>query len=61
MAFNTHMDLKLIAGVISLWSFCRNEISFQVIKYHVNTTQNEMPMHVYMSIKIFCHFEIQPK
>ena len=36
----------------------RNEISLQVIKYHVNTTGNEM--HTY-SIEILGHFEMQTK
>ena len=30
--------------------FDRNEISFCVIKYHVNTTWNEMPTHVHQNI-----------
>ena len=33
--------------------FDRNEISFRVIKYHVNTTRNEMPTHVHQNIRSF--------
>ena len=33
--------------------FDRNEISFRVIKYHVNTTRNEMPTHVHQNIGSF--------
>ena len=33
--------------------FDRNEISFWMIKYHVNTTQNEMPTHVHQNIGSF--------
>ena len=37
-----HSEVKLIAGVISLRYFDRNKILFQVIKYHVITTRNEI-------------------
>ena len=30
-----------------------NEISFRLNKYHVNTTQNEMPTHVHQNIRSF--------
>ena len=40
--------LKLNAG-----HFDRNEISFWVIKYHVNTTRNEMPTRVHQNIGLF--------
>ena len=30
--------------------FERNEISFRMIKYHVDTTRNEMPTHVHQNI-----------
>ena len=30
--------------------FDRNEISFRVIEYHVNTTQNVLPTHVHQNI-----------
>ena len=33
--------------------FERNEISFRVIKYHVNSTRNEMHTHVYQVIGLF--------
>ena len=33
--------------------FDQNEISFQFIKYHLNTTQNEMPTHVHQSVGLF--------
>ena len=33
--------------------FDRNEISFRVIKYYVNTTRNEMPTHVHQNIGSF--------
>ena len=33
--------------------FDRNKISFRVIKYYVNTTQNEMPTHVHQDIGSF--------
>ena len=33
--------------------FDRNEISFRVIEYHVNTTWNEMPTHVHQTIGSF--------
>ena len=33
--------------------FDRNDIPFWLIKYHVNTTQNEMPTHVHQTIGSF--------
>ena len=33
--------------------FDRNEISFRVLKYHLNTTRNEMPTHVHQDIGSF--------
>ena len=33
--------------------FDRNEISFRLIKYHVNTNQDEMPAHVHQSFGSF--------
>ena len=45
VAFNAHVRLKLSAD--------RNEISFRVIKYHVNTTRNEMLTHVHQNIGSF--------
>ena len=33
--------------------FDRNEISFRVIKHHVNTTRNEMPTHFQQNIGSF--------
>ena len=33
--------MKLIVGAIHCGHFDRNEVSFRVIKYHVNTTRNE--------------------
>ena len=33
--------------------FDRNDIPFWLIKYHVNTTQNEMPTHVHQNIGSF--------
>ena len=33
--------------------FDRNKISFRVIKYHVNTTQNKMSTHVHQNIGSF--------
>ena len=33
--------------------FDRNEISFQVIKYHVNTTRNQMPTRLHQNIGSF--------
>ena len=47
------MRLKLIAGMDFHIGHFDNEISFQVIKYHVNTTRNEMPTLVYQNIGSF--------
>ena len=33
--------------------FDRNEISFLVIKHHVNTTRNEIPIHIHQNIGSF--------
>ena len=54
-AFNAHVRLKLIAGVISLRSFWQNDRSeithaIRLIKYHVNTSRNEMPTHVHVYV-----------
>ena len=56
-----HLILHLMHMCVwdSLWvlfhcsHFDRNKISFQVIKYHLNTTQNEIPMHVHQNIRSF--------
>ena len=53
IAFNAHERLKLIAGVISLCHSDRYVVSFRVVKYHLNTTQNEMPTHVHQNIGSF--------
>ena len=52
VAFNVHVSLKLIAALFHCIHFYRNEISFLMIKY-VNTTQNEMYLHVYQNIGLF--------
>ena len=33
--------------------FDKNDISFRVIKYHINITQNEMPTHAHQNIGLF--------
>ena len=53
VVFNPHVRLKLIAGMDFHVGHFDNEISFQVIKYHVNTTRNEMPTLVYQNIGSF--------
>ena len=56
ISFNVDVRLKLIVGVISLFHcghFEKNEISFWVIKYHVNSTRNEIPTHVHQNIGSF--------
>ena len=65
VAFNAHVRLKLNRGMDFIWAishfisyFDRNEISFRVIKYCVNTTRNEMPTHAHQDID---RFETQPK
>ena len=47
-AFKTQCGYRFHIG-----HFDRNEISFRVIKYHVNTTRNEMPTHVHQNIGSF--------
>ena len=51
VAFNAHVRLKLMRVGISY--FERNEISIRVIKYHVNTTRNEIPLYVHQYIGLF--------
>ena len=46
--FETHRRYGFHIG-----HFDRNEISFRVIKYHVNTTRNEMPTYVHQNIGSF--------
>ena len=51
VAFDVHVNLKLSGFHIG--NFGKNEISFRVIKYHVNTTRNEMLTHVHQNIGTF--------
>ena len=53
IAFNANVHLKLIAGVDFISVILTNKISFCVMKYHVNTTRNEMPAHVHQNIRSF--------
>ena len=53
IVFNANVRLKLIAGMDFISVILTNKISFCVIKYHVNTTQNEMPTHVHQNIRSF--------
>lgn len=48
IALNAHVPLKLICG-----HFGRNQVSFRVIKYDLNTTRNEMPTYVHQNIGLF--------
>ena len=48
VAFETQCGYGFYIG-----HFDRNEISFREIKYHVNNTQNEMPIHVHQNIGSF--------
>ena len=50
VAFNAHVRLILNAGMDFISVTDRNEISFRVIQYHVNTTWNEMPTHVHQNV-----------
>ena len=54
VAINAHVRLKLNAGIdfISV-ILTEMKFSFRGIKYHVNTTQNEMPTHVHQNIGSF--------
>ena len=54
VVFNAHVHLKLNAGIdfISV-ILTEMKFSFRGIKYHVNTTQNEMPTHVHQNIRSF--------
>ena len=51
IAFDAHVRLKL--NGFHIGHFDKNEISFRVIKYHVNTTRNEMLTHVHQNIGSF--------
>ena len=51
VAFDVHVNLKL--NGFHIGHFDKNEISFRVIKYHVNTTRNEMLTHVHQNIGSF--------
>ena len=54
VAFNAHVRLLTQCGYgFHIGHFDRNKISFRVIKYYVNTTQNEMPTHVHQDIGSF--------
>ena len=53
VAFNAHVRLILNAGMDFISVTDRNEISFRVIQYHVNTTWNEMPTHVHQNVGPF--------
>ena len=55
VTFNAHVRLKQAQCRYGFYigHFERNEISFRVIKYHVNTTRNEMPTHVHQNIGSF--------
>ena len=51
IAFDAHVRLKL--NVFHIGHFDKNKISFRVIKYHVNTTRNEMLTHVHQNTGSF--------
>ena len=51
VAFDVHVNLKL--NGFHIGNFGKNEISFRVIKYHVNTTRNEMLTLVHQNIGSF--------
>ena len=55
IAFNMHVCLKLIVGLISLRSFWQkwNFISGDKTLYHVNTIRNKIPTHVHKTIRSF--------
>ena len=55
IALNVHVHLKITAGMdfISV-NFREMEFHFGwLIKYHINTTRNEIPTHVHQNIELF--------
>ena len=63
IALNVHVHLKITAGMdfISV-NFREMEFHFGwLIKYHVNTTRNEIPTHVHQNIELFWNVaELKP-
>ena len=47
------MNKRRVNAGMDFISVILTETKFQVIKYHVNTTRNEMPTHVHQNIGSF--------